>query len=335
MARERSLLIRPISHRFEKFAGLVSPLQCRIGDHLFALAAGGQRLQRVRRPLVPLGGVSEVSLRVGVDLLGLEDAIAACELEERDVRLTAFVRSTVLGLGYLAFDKTVQEIDTDEFEIDLRQALVGDAFVSESFLSGYSVHVLLTLDRDIPRDPASLDPSKRHTILDESVVEIGLKSEGGVSLDIKPLSEAVRSANGLGRDCWVFVESHELNLAEVAELAGVLTVYVDESMLGRVKLSPSKPASRLAIGMMLEHIYGYLVVTASKEIDSGGYVFSDIDGSLLANMCKAWCQKISTVSEAPVIFEMLRQEPLRLLTLLQQGVGIPKTFNRAFAQGEE
>jgi len=283
-----------------------------------------------------------VELRLGIDLLGLEDAITVCDLDDEDVRLTVFVRSTALGLGYLALDTTIDGLDTDELKINLADATHGVAFADEVLLSGYSIHILLTLDRDIERDVPSLDPARRHSILDEYVVEVGLPGEGGVSLDIRPLTSAVRSEHGLPKDCWIFVESRELALTDVAELAGVLTVYVDETMLAKLKLAPQKPASRLAVGMILEHIYSFLIMTAANEIQSEGLTFPDIRDSLMHVMCKAWSRKVkgdreavSADREAELIFEMLSHEPMKLVSLLQRGVALPTAFLHAFDQGAE
>ena len=45
MARERSLLVRPISDRFEKFVGVVTPEELRVGDS-FNLDAPSNRSTR-------------------------------------------------------------------------------------------------------------------------------------------------------------------------------------------------------------------------------------------------------------------------------------------------
>ena len=335
MARERSLLVRPVSDRFEKFAGLLSPLEIRVGDSLFAPPAGGQRRHRVRNLAAQSEAETSIDLRLGIDVLGLEDAITVCDLEDRDVRLSVFVRSTALGLGYLALDTTVDGIAADELRIDLAKAVHGAAFAGEVLLSGYSIHILLTLDRDVDRDLGSLDPTRRHSILDEYVVEVGVPGEGGVSLDIRPLTAAVRSEHGLAKDCWIFIESRELALAEVDALAGVLTVFVDETMLGKIKLAPQKPASRLAIGMILEHVYSFLISAAASEIRGESLTFADIDDSLMAVMCETWSRKLKTGQGAEQIFEMISNEPMKLVTLLQQEVALPKTFLQAFEQGDE
>lgn len=342
MARERSLLVRPVSDRFEKFAGLLSPIELRMGSSLSSLPASGQRRHRVRRPTVASEGDNAAELRLGIDLLGLEDAITVCGLDDEDVRLTVFVRSTALGLGYLALDTTIDGLDADELKIDLGEATHGVAFADEVLLSGYSIHILLTLDRDIDRDVESLDPTRRHSILDEYVIEVGLPGDGGVSLDIRPLNSTVRSEHGLAKDCWIFVESRELALSEVEQLAGVLTVYVDETMLAKLKLAPQKPASRLAVGMVLEHIYSFLIFTASDEIQSEGLSFPDIRDSLMHVMCKSWSRKVkggreavNEDREAELIFEMLTHEPMKLVSLLQRGVALPTAFLNAFDQGSE
>lgn len=338
MARERSLLIRPISDRFEKFVGLVTPEELRIGDSSFALDASIDRSISVNRPLANLNydPESEVLLRFGLDQIGFDDAVEACALRPQDVRLSVFVRSIVLGQGHLALSQTMDNVPDEDISLDLRNILSPTECAASAVNSPYSVQIALTLDLDVERAAGSLDPSRRHSILDEFKIDVGIKGEGGLSVRIEALTPGLRRQFELGKDCWVYADTAELTLSDSSSIANDLTIYIDEKILPIIRDNQAKPLNRMMFSMIFDYVTAQLVLLASEEIEKDSLTFADVEEFRLGQICSGWAKQIKAPSlEAAQVFALIEDRPNYLLSLLQQGTSVPTHFKLATYDGIE
>lgn len=338
MARERSLLIRPISDRFERFDGVITPEELRIGDSTFALDASSDRSISVSRPLNNLDHdpEGEIAVRFGLDQIGFEDAVEACELRPRDVRLSVFVRSTVLGQGYLALSETMDNLVDEDMSVDLRNHMSPTECAASAVLSSYSIQIALTLDLDIERPAGSLDPSRRHSILDEVKIDVGFKGEGGLSVKIEALTADLRRQFELGKDCWVYADTADLTLSDSSSLANDLTIYIDEKILPTIRDNQTKPLNKLMFSMIFDYVTTQLVLLAFEEIEKDSLTFLDVEDKQLGQICSGWAKQIKAPSlDAAQVFSMVKDRPTYLLSLLQQGTSVPTQFKLATYDGIE
>ena len=338
MARERSLLVRPISDRFEKFVGVVTPEELRVGDSLFNLDASNHRFTSVNRPLSnsDLDPEAEISIRIGLDQIGFDDALEACDLRPQDVRLSVFLRSTVLGQGFLALSETMDNVLDDEVRVDLRNTDSPLECVASAALSPYSIQIALTLDLEIDRAVESLDPSRKHSIFDEAKIDVRFKGEGGLSVDIRALDADLRRQFEIGKDCWVYADTSELTLSDASSIANELTIYIDEKILPTIRDNQGKPLNRLMFSMIFDYVNAQLALLASEEIEKDSLTFADVEEDLLGQICKGWAKQIKVPDLEPTqVFGLVKERPGYLLSLLQQGTTVPKHFKHATYDGIE
>ena len=167
-----------------------------------------------------------------------------------------------------------------------------------------------TLDLEIDRAVKSLDPSRKHSILDEAKIDVRFKGEGGLSVDIRALDAELRRQFEIGKDCWVYADTSELTISDASSIANELTIYIDEKILPTIRDNQGKPLNRLMFSMIFDYVNAQLALLASEEIEKDSLTFADVEEDLFGQICKGWAKQIKVPDLEPSqVFGLVKERP--------------------------
>lgn len=287
MARERSLPIRPFADSYDAIWKSLEGTTLNLNGA--PLKPGRHTLSSSR-----LASLAEAdpTVTVELELDELSQLLTEELLTPKEVRLSVYVSTQFMNLGFVAFSDTLDQVAS--FPLSVR--LVNDAVPTQDPLrastSGVNVRCLLSLDIARDAHPTALVPSKRHSILSEVFFRLASGDEEAEGLDIHRLDNEVRQREHVPADALIYIKPGEASPLESRVLGEVMTIYLDERILNKVRMAPNHVESRLQRALLAQAIMNDVAQQSGVELNRRRAqgralpTYEELKGSLLGRLLK-------------------------------------------------
>jgi hypothetical protein len=340
VARERSLRIRPFGDVYDAIWSSLDGTMLTLGET--PLAPGRHTLTA---PQLTSLAASEPTIIVDLDLDALATLLDEESISLGQVRLSVYVSTQFMNLGFIAFSETLDRLTS--FPMSVR--LVNDAIPSRDPLrastSGVSARCLLTLDVSRDAHPTALVPTKRHSVLAEVYFRLSSGDEEAEGLDIHRLDGAVRQTEHVPDNALVYIKPGEANPLESRVLGEVMTIFLDERVLNKIRMAPNHVESRFQRGLLHQAILNDIAQQSVVELHrlrAEGQTrptYEELKGSLLGRLLKV-VEKKGQASTGPratteTLLEEMVDRPYRFHSRIQSIAALRTKADDAFEGNEE
>jgi hypothetical protein len=335
MARERVLQIRPFEDAYDEIWEILSGTTVVLGEVPFF--AGRHTLSDVA-----LRSVASGNPRVQLDLdLDLMNSLANTQgLALNDFRLSVFVSTQFMNLGFLAFSECLDRI----LDFPLTVAISDESLPASNPVlaihTGFSVRCVLTLENDRVLDSKSLAPSKRHSIVSESSFRFSSASDEPEPLTIHQLDDDARATHHVPENTLIYISRGDLSPLEAHVLPDVMKIYVDAAVLDKLQSFPKHVETTLQKGLLIQAIYNEVIlqsiVDISQRRSEGRAVPTEEDikrtllGTLLNQIVKKGTSKTGKKVTVEILLEELINNPSKLFARIQAVASLRDRSERSF-----
>jgi hypothetical protein len=288
---------------------------------------------------------SDPTLILDLDRDALEALLAEESISLSEVRVSVYVSSQFTNLGFVAFSDTLDLLPS--FPLSVR--LVNEAMPTQDPLrasfSGVSVRCLLTLDNAREAHPSALVPTKRHAVLAEVFFRLSGGEQEAEGLDIHRLDSSVRQSEHVPENALVYIKPGEANPLESVVLGEVMTIYLDERIMNKIRMAPNHVASRLQRGLLHEAILTGIAQQSVVELvrlraeNRPLPSYDELKGTLLGRLLKV-VEKKGQASTGPratteFLLEEMIDRPYRFTSRIQSIAALRAKADDAFEGSEE
>lgn len=232
MARERTFIIHPFDDIYDDF--LNGPwnllVQSQIASYLPGQhAVSTEQLQKL--------GAAPVSLIVSLDKELISEFCEVTKIPLSDLRLSVRTFSRFMNLSKIAYSQKLSEID--DLSAELAIALNTDAADLVNPVSachtGFTIQVLVTLDKSRVVPATELVPKYRFTILAEDSFKLRPATGGGLGLQFFKLTPDVRRNENIPKQSPYYIKKIEKPWT-VEKITDCAVIYVDSLLLEKANL---------------------------------------------------------------------------------------------------
>jgi len=263
----------------------------------------------------------KLEIRWNLDIGALDASLESSGFAPKDCRLAVFATGKTLKATHVLWSREVKELTGSDLSEPLRSGASELPLIFGDAAAGFEVTAAIVIDRHLEEAP--LRPSQVATWLSKRTIRVS-PNKLVSSFSPTPFTADEKAALGLPESTLVFCEVRD-TLMSSRSMDDVMTLYVDDSVLGLIQQDSGSPLAREAQALIARMALASVVVRSSAEARQLGQSPDQLAGM---QDC-LWSQVLGRLAEARVgpsdrteLSRIFLEDPDKFVSMLDAGSGL-------------